>query len=75
MRYRRTERGDLAEVSPERCSKGHALGPLLVIVGFLPCSCSGSGGHRTYRCRTCGVVDYDPPHDGEAEMIVGFGRE
>lgn len=50
------------EVPPEHCPNGHPLGPRQCLVGWLPCTCGGGNGHRTYTCRTCAAVIYEPPH-------------
>ena len=50
--------------SPPTCPNGHELRPPNVRIGHQPCSCAGPGGHRTFRCETCGAVIYRPPHDG-----------
>jgi hypothetical protein len=58
-----TGRGtEIRELAPERCVNGHELRPPNVAVAHLPCMCAGTGGHRTYTCRTCDVTIYDPPH-------------
>jgi hypothetical protein len=45
-----------------------------VIVGYLPCWCARTGGHRTYWCRVCDCVIFDPPHGADAEVINGYAR-
>ncbi len=61
---------EIREVPPTACSNGHPFrGPRTAYVGFLPCSCAGDNGHRTYRCATCGVLDFYPPHDSAARGI------
>jgi hypothetical protein len=65
METRRTgrRRHEIVEVAPERCSNGHPItDPRSALIGFLPCACAGIGGHRTYRCASCGVSDLYPPH-------------
>jgi hypothetical protein len=55
---------EIVEIPPSGCTNGHAFrGKRAALVGFLPCSCAGDNGHRTYRCATCGVVDYYLEHD------------
>lgn len=55
---------EIREVPPDGCSNGHRFRwPRAAFVGFLPCSCAGGNGHRTYRCATCDIVDYYPEHD------------
>jgi hypothetical protein len=63
---------EIAEVAPRRCSNGHDIAdPRSAFVGFLPCACSGTGGHRTYRCATCGVTDHYPRHDERLPPTLG----
>ncbi len=55
--------GSAVEPSPDYCPVGHRLGPRQVTVGWLPCSCAGGRGHRTWQCETCEAVLYDPSHN------------
>jgi hypothetical protein len=76
VELRRTGRGhELAEVALSHCPNGHRLGPGKVLVSYLPCWCSGTGGHRTYWCRACDSVIFDPPHRADAEVINGYARD
>jgi hypothetical protein len=50
------------ERPPLTCPNGHPLGPNRVLVGWLPCSCQGGLGHRTYQCRACAGWVYRPEH-------------
>jgi hypothetical protein len=59
---RLTADGRLEEIAPTHCPNGHRLGPNRVLVGWHPCGCAGGSGHRTYSCRECHVVIYQPPH-------------
>jgi hypothetical protein len=70
---RRTGRtaDEVAEVPPAACSNGHPYRPGGVLVGYLPCICGPGRGHRTYRCRTCDVVDHYPPHDPRLTATQG----
>jgi len=64
VQYRQDKDGPpYSETPPAECSNGHPLGQHQAIVGWLPCNCAGEG-HRTWTCRTCRDVQYDPPHDG-----------
>jgi hypothetical protein len=75
MKYRLTGRGlELAEVAPSHCPNGHRLGPGQVLIGTLPCWCAGAAGHRTYWCRDCQAVIFDPPHNLGAEQVIGYSR-
>jgi hypothetical protein len=57
-----------AEPSPARCAgpDAHPLGPNRVLLGWFACTCApasaGPGGHRTWRCTTCGDLQQWPPH-------------
>lgn len=67
----RTEH-EVAEVPPASCSNGHPFTrPRAMLVGFLPCTCAGANGHRTYQCAECGVLDYYPEHNRELKPTLG----
>jgi len=51
----------LSETSPMHCPKGHTLAGN-VVVGWLPCSCAGGRGHRSWQCQRCQATTYEPPH-------------
>ena len=53
---------EIVEEPPTACVNRHPLNPPNVQVMHLPCACAGIGGHRGYRCWTCGDMDYRPPH-------------
>jgi hypothetical protein len=75
VELRRTGRGqELVEVAPSQCPNGHRLAPHEVLVAYLPCWCARTGGHRSYWCRACETVIFDPPHSADAEMITGYAR-
>jgi hypothetical protein len=69
-----TGRGaEVREVAPVHCAAGHPLIGGSVSVGWLGCLCVGEHrGHRTWACRTCGHVTYDPLHVDPAKA---GGRE
>src|ERR1700739_2850109 len=54
---------------PERCPRGHRLGPNRTLVGRQPCSCCG--GHMTWACRQCGAVLYAPPIGPRCRVLHG----
>jgi hypothetical protein len=62
----------VVEAAPWACAAGHRLGPGRVLVGWLGCTCAGGYGHRTWLCRECGHVTYDPLHVDHAQSA---GRE
>ena len=63
---------EVAEIPPAACSNGHPFhGKRAAFVGFLPCWCADTDGHRTYRCAVCDVIDYYPDHDRTLKPILG----
>jgi hypothetical protein len=72
-----------AEPSPAHCAgpDAHPLGPNQVLLGWMACTCApasaGPGGHRTWRCTTCGDLQQWPPHqppDGASEPRAAGAR-
>lgn len=61
----------VTEIPPEACPNGHELKPGTV-VAWLPCSCAGGNGHRTYECQACGVVIYRPAHAPGSPTAANF---
>ena len=55
---------------PRRCPRGHVLaGAGKVIVSWrhcMTCAQRPGGGHRTVLCLACGLMWFNPPHEGQA---------
>jgi hypothetical protein len=57
--------GPYVEASPDHCPNGHRLGAGQVLVGWMPCDCTGGGdpkGHRTWTCQRCDETIYASEH-------------
>lgn len=68
--WRRYDGNTVVEVPPKACPNGHPYKPGRVTVSWLPCSCAGTQGHRTYECLECGAVLYRPAHvDRSGETV------
>jgi hypothetical protein len=57
------------EIPPDACPNGHPLRPRSVLVGWQGCTCCWPEiGHRTYLCRVCGAIGYDPAHTDDRQL-------
>lgn len=70
----RSTTGEWIVRPPERCLRGHLLGPHRALVGHQPCGCGRRGGHMTWRCRLCDAVVYAPPPAPDCRPLAGARR-
>ena len=63
---------EVVQTGPAHCVNGHRFGPNRATCGWLPCGCVETGGrHNYWKCRECGAIEYDPPHDATGPATVG----
>jgi hypothetical protein len=58
---------------PTRCPNGHTFGAGKVLVGYQACL-GHSGGHTTWRCRTCDETVYGPLLNTHCMVLAGPTR-
>lgn len=58
-------------LAPQRCPRGHQLGPNRMLVGHQPCAGNCHGGHITWACLQCDAVMYSPGLGAGCRLLDG----
>jgi hypothetical protein len=56
---------------PQRCQRGHRLGPHRMLIGHMPCAGDCHGGHTTWECLQCYSVTFAPPVGAGCRLLDG----
>jgi hypothetical protein len=63
--------GSWMVLPPQRCQRGHRLGPGRMLVGHMPCAGSCHGGHMTWQCLQCEAVTFAPGVGAGCRLLDG----